>query len=73
MTENEIAAVVVDCAFKTHSRLGPGLFESVYESVMDFELKKRGMMVEVQRGIPVVAVFPSCTRIFVLSQDFGRT
>lgn len=46
--------MVVDCAFKMHSSLGPGLLESVYESVMKYELVKRGMRIESQRGIPVV-------------------
>jgi hypothetical protein len=30
MTENEIATQIVDAAYKIHTRLGPGLFESVY-------------------------------------------
>lgn len=40
MTENEIAKVVVDTAFKIHTLFGPGLFESVYEELMYYELKK---------------------------------
>ncbi len=43
MTENEIAKVVVDAAFKIHTTLGPGLLESVYETVLAFELRKRGL------------------------------
>ncbi len=43
MTENEIAKIVVDAAFKIHTTLGPGLFESVYERVLAYELKKRGL------------------------------
>ncbi len=31
MTENEIATIIVDVAYKIHQRLGPGLLESVYE------------------------------------------
>ena len=38
MTENEIAKVVVDAAFKVHSTLGPGLLESVYEAALAYEL-----------------------------------
>ena len=53
MTENEIARVVVDAAFKIHKTLGPGLFESVYEATLDFELKKRGLRVARQVGLPV--------------------
>ena len=53
MTENEIAAAVVDAAFKIHTTLGPGLFESVYEAALEFELQKRGLRVEHQIGFPV--------------------
>jgi GxxExxY protein len=51
MTENEIAAQVVDAAYKIHVKFGPGLFESVYEVVLAYELKKRGLQVE--RQIPI--------------------
>ena len=43
MTENEIAKRVVDAAYQVHTRLGPGLLESVYEVVLDHELKRRGL------------------------------
>ena len=54
MTENEIAKVVVNSAFKVHTLLGPGLLESVYETVLAYELKKRGLRVVRQQPIPVV-------------------
>ncbi|MCG6133394.1 MAG: GxxExxY protein [Nostoc sp. LLA-1] len=54
MTENEIAKVIVDAAFKVHVKLGPGLLESVYESVLAYELEKRGLKVTRQQAIPVV-------------------
>lgn len=53
MTENEIAAVVVDAAYKVHRTFGPGLLESVYEAVVEEELKRRGLKVSRQQGIPV--------------------
>jgi len=53
MTENEIAKIVVDCCFKIHTTLGPGLFESVYEETLVYELQKRGLKIERQKGIPV--------------------
>jgi GxxExxY protein len=52
--ENEVAKVVVDVAYQIHSRLGPGLLESVYEAVMLHEIRKRGLQVDVQVPIPVV-------------------
>jgi GxxExxY protein len=54
MTENELAAIAVDIAFKIHSQLGPGLLESVYEAIMLYELRKRGLTAEKQVGVPVV-------------------
>ena len=54
MTENEIAKIVVDCCFKIHTTLGPGLFESVYEEALKYELQKRGLNFEQQKGIPVI-------------------
>ena len=52
--ENEIAEIVVDAALKVHRTLGPGLLESVYERVLEYELKSRGLSVERQKPIPVM-------------------
>ena len=54
MTENEIAKRVLDSAFLIHTKLGPGLLESVYEVVLAHELKKNGLNVEGQRPMPIV-------------------
>ena len=54
MTENEIGRIVVDCAFKVHQKLGPGLLESVYEVALVHEIRKRGLSLERQIPIPVV-------------------
>src|SRR4030042_5693207 len=53
MTENEIAAEVVDAAYQIHTRQGPGLFEIVYEVVLQHELKKRGLGVVRQQPIAI--------------------
>ena len=53
MTENEIAAVVVDAALKIHRTLGPGLLESVYQATLSYELQKRGLRVAQQLALPV--------------------
>ena len=54
MTENEIGKIVVDCAYRVHQALGPGLLESVYEVALAHEISKRGLRVERQVSIPVV-------------------
>src|SRR5690554_6533900 len=53
MHENEIAREIVDAAFQIHTRLGPGLLESVYEAVLAYELEKRGLRVSSQQPIAV--------------------
>jgi GxxExxY protein len=54
MNENEISKIIVDSAFKIHTTLGPGLFESVYEEALAYELQKRGLKVERQKALPVI-------------------
>ena len=55
MTENEIAKIIVDAAFHSHKRLGPGLLETVYEVVLAYVLQRRGLKVE--RQVPVAIVY----------------
>ena len=54
MTENKIATLILDACFKIHRKLGPGLFESVYEEILSYELDKMGMKFHRQLPIPVV-------------------
>lgn len=54
MTENEIAKVIVNTAFKIHKLFGPGLLESVYEELMYYELKKIFGDVRRQQVIPLI-------------------
>jgi GxxExxY protein len=53
MTENELAKIVVDLCIKIHRVLGPGLLESVYEAALVYELKKLGIKVSSQVGVPL--------------------
>lgn len=48
-----IAKLVVDCIFRVHKHLGPGLLESVYERCLLFELVSRGLRVERQVVLPI--------------------
>jgi GxxExxY protein len=54
MTENEVAKVIVNAAYKIHTTLGPGLLESVYATLLAYELEKAGLKVIRQAPIPVV-------------------
>ena len=53
MKENDISYDVRGIVFKIHKELGPGLFESVYEEIMYYELKKAGYRVERQKVVPI--------------------
>lgn len=53
MNENEIGKIIVDAAVAVHMELGPGLLESVYEVILAYELKKRGLSVNRQVSIPI--------------------
>jgi len=54
MTENEISKIIVNSCYQIHTTLGPGLLESVYEEILHSELTELGLIVERQKGIPVI-------------------
>ena len=54
MNENAIAREIVDAAFRIHTTLGPGLLESVYETILSYELTRRGLQVARQQAIPII-------------------
>lgn len=53
MTENEISFEIRGAIFKVYNTLGPGLFESVYESALYYELTKLELKVERQVEINI--------------------
>jgi GxxExxY protein len=54
MAENRIGTAVVDCAYRVHRQLGPGLSETVYEAAFHFDLCRAGFQAERQVAIPIV-------------------
>ncbi len=52
--ENELSKIALDVAFKIHKLYGPGLFESVYEEIFNYELVKTNLKVERQKPIPLM-------------------
>ena len=54
MNQEIIGKHALDAAFKAHTKLGPGLLESVYEAAMAKELRNLGHVVERQKPIPVM-------------------
>lgn len=53
-TENEISKIILDCAFKVHTALVPGLLESAYKECLFYELIKVGLLVEKEKALPLI-------------------
>lgn len=72
MTIDDISAAVIDEAIAVHRRLGPGLFEQVYEAVLAGRLHKRGLTVARQVPVPLVLddqSFEAAFRLDILVED----
>ncbi len=54
MKLNELTGIIIDCAMRVHTFLGPGLLESVYERCLAHELRKHGLRVASQLPLTVV-------------------
>jgi len=48
-----LARISVDCGFRLHNELGPGLLESVYEILMAESLREAGLSVARQVPVPI--------------------
>ena len=53
MNENELSEIIIESSIKIHRILGPGLLESVYEKILAYELKKKGLNIRQQVPIPI--------------------
>ena len=56
ITKTEITQLsydIVGFAIKVHKELGPGLFESVYEKCLKYDLEKNGYRVQQQLSVPI--------------------
>lgn len=53
MELNDLSSKIINAAITVHKELGPGLFESVYQSCMMIELQANGLKVEKEVSLPV--------------------
>ena len=70
--EEEIATIIVNCAFTVHKTLGPGLLEHIYEVCFCHELTKRSLNFVRQVALPIVydgITFNDALRLDVLVED----
>ena len=50
----ELVSTAIDCGFHLHKELGPGVLESVYEALLAERIRKRGLLVERQKALPII-------------------
>jgi iron complex transport system substrate-binding protein len=48
-----LASAAVDCGFRLHADIGPGLLESAYEALMAEALRQRGLEIARQVAVPL--------------------
>ena len=68
----EIAKIVIDCGLRLHKEVGPGLLESVYETVLASRLMKSGLQVDRQKPIQIRLddiTFPDAFRVDLLIEN----
>lgn len=53
MELDDITGAVIDASIRIHRDLGPGLFESVYETLLAASLERRGLQVERQQAVGI--------------------
>ncbi len=52
MTENQISYIIRGAIFRVYNKVGPGLLESAYEAALAYELRKEGLHIQTQTGLP---------------------
>ena len=68
----ELARIALDCGYKLHCEIGPGLLETVYEILLAEFLSERGLRVERQKIVPIVfrgKLLDEAFRIDLLVED----
>jgi GxxExxY protein len=54
LLHKELTGSILKCAYKVHSKLGPGLLESAYEECLHYELEKAGITSIKQKPMPLI-------------------
>ena len=54
MDLNDLSSKILDCSFKVHTSLGPGLLESAYQECLFYELINNDIFVEKQKALPLI-------------------
>ncbi len=72
MHENVIASFVVDLALRLHRRYGAGVYENVYETILEHEFRKKGWGCRRQLLLPIQhdeLMVPNAYKLDMLVED----
>lgn len=72
MRIDEISSIVIDECISIHRRMGPGLFETVYETLLASRLEARGLKTARQVPVPLLVdghAFDAAFRVDILVDD----
>ena len=53
MEHKELTEKIIACAYRVYNKMGAGFLESVYEKCLVIELRRLGLIAEVQKAINV--------------------
>jgi len=54
MKTNEMTQIILNCSYKVHTALGPGLLESAYKECLYYELTLAGFDIQKQKALPLI-------------------
>ena len=54
LLHHELTGSILNCAYKVHTKPGPGLLESAYEECHYYEFDKVGHLVIKQKPMPLI-------------------
>ena len=72
MQLNELTQIILNCSYRVHTNLGPGLLESAYEECLFYELKLLGINVQKQKPLPLIykdVRLDACYRLDLLVEN----
>lgn len=72
LVHGKITDSILNCAYRVHSGLGPGLLERPYRVCLCHELRRAGLTIETEKWLPVEydgLVFDFGYRIDILVED----
>jgi len=54
LEQETLTGTIIGAAIEVHRQLGPGFLESIYETALVYELRKRGLDVKQQQEVPII-------------------